>query len=68
MSFGTCSVVELEPQDDLASVRHRLSWLDSGRVALVIPWDMHFLSCGLDFDLLRREAERRQLEVAGWQD
>ncbi|MCP4539947.1 MAG: hypothetical protein GY832_22635 [Chloroflexi bacterium] len=64
MSFGTCSVVELEPQDDLASLRHRLSWLDSGRVALVLPWDMHFLSYGLEFDLLRREAERRQLEVA----
>ncbi|MEE8391291.1 MAG: hypothetical protein V3S14_10925 [Anaerolineae bacterium] len=64
MNFETGSVVELQPQDDFFSVRHRLSWLDSGRVVLVIPWDMHFLSCGLDFDLLRREAERRQLEVA----
>ena len=31
---------------------------------LVIPWDMHFLSNGLDFDLLRREAKRHQLEIA----
>ena len=31
---------------------------------LVVPWDMSFLSYGVDFDLLRREAERQQLEVA----
>ena len=31
---------------------------------LVLPWDLRFLSRGLDFDLLRREAERRQLEIA----
>ena len=64
MAFGACSVVELQLQDDFASVRHRLGWLDRGRVALVVPWDMRFLSCELDFDLLRREAEQWQLEVA----
>ena len=64
MGFGICSVVELQSQDDLASVRHRFSWLGGGRVALVLPWDIRFLSRELDFDLLRREAERRQLEVA----
>jgi len=64
MGFGTSSVVELQPQDDFASVRHWLSWLDRGRVALVLPWDIRFLSCELDFDLVRREAERWQLEVA----
>ena len=64
MGFGTYSVVELQPRDDASSVRHRLGWLGGGRVALVLPRDMRFLSCALDFDLLRREAERRQLEVA----
>jgi len=64
MSFGTCSVVELQPQDDFASVQYRLGWLSRGRVALVLPWDIRFLSRALDFDLLRREAERQQLEVA----
>lgn len=64
MGVGTCSSVELQPQDDLFSVRHRFRWLDSGRVVLVLPWDLRFLSCELDFDLVRREAERRQLEVA----
>lgn len=64
MGVGTCSVIELQPQDDLASVRHRLSWLGGGRVVLVLPWDIRFLSRELDFGILRREAERRQLEVA----
>jgi hypothetical protein len=64
MGFGTCSVVELRPQDDLASVRRQLGWVDRGRVALVIPWDMRFLSRKLDFNLLWREAERWQLEIA----
>jgi len=64
MGFGTCSVVELQPQDDFASVWHCLSWVARGRVALVIPWDIRILSRPLDFDLLRREADRWQLEVA----
>jgi hypothetical protein len=64
MGYGTYSVVELQPQDDLASIRHRLGWLTRGRVVLVVPWGMRFLSSGLDFDLLRREAERQQLEIA----
>jgi len=64
MGLGSCSLVKLQLQDDLASIRHRFGWLGGGRVALVLPWDMDFLSRELDFDLLRREAERRQLEVA----
>jgi hypothetical protein len=48
----------------LVSIRHRLGWLAGGRVILVLPWDMDFLARALDFDLLRREAERRQLEIA----
>ncbi len=64
MGLGTCSVVRLQSHDDLASLQHRLRWLGRGRVALVLPWDMRFLSRQLDFDLLRREAKRRQLEIA----
>lgn len=64
MGFGICSVVELQPQDDFASVRHWLSQLDRGRVALVLPWNIRFLSRDLDFDLLRREARQYQLEIA----
>jgi hypothetical protein len=57
-------VLRLQPQDDLASIRHRIGWIKPGRVALVVPWDMRFLSRELDFDLLRREAERWHLEIA----
>lgn len=57
-------VIELSSQDDVASIRHRLGLSEAKRVVLVIPWDMHFLSRRLDFDLLRREAERWQLEIA----
>ncbi len=56
--------MELQPQDDLASVQHRLKWANRGRVVLVLPWDIRFLSRPLDFDLLRRAAEWRQIEIA----
>jgi hypothetical protein len=58
------SVIELQPQDDLASIRHYLSWRDRDRVALVIPWEKSFPSSELDFRLLRREIERRRVEIA----
>ncbi len=64
MTLGTPSVVELHPQDDLASIQYHLSRKNGGRVALRLPWDMDFLWRELDFQLLRREAERRQLEIA----
>jgi hypothetical protein len=59
-----CAVVELQTQDDLASIQHRLDGVRDKRVVLVVPWDMQFLSRRLDFDLLRREAERRQVAIA----
>jgi hypothetical protein len=64
MASESCSVIELQPHDDLSSLRHRLAWADGKRVVLALPWDMRFLSRGLDFDLLRREVEWNQLAVA----
>lgn len=58
------ALVELQPEDDLASLRYRLDGVADGRVVLRLPWDLSFLSRGLDFELLRREARRRRLEVA----
>lgn len=58
------TVIDLRVHDDLASLRYRLDQVDDGRVALRLPWDLRFLSRELDFDLLRREAQRRGLEVA----
>lgn len=57
-------MIELQPQDDLTSVCYRLASAQEGRIILVVPWDMRFLSRELDFDLLRREVERRNLQVA----
>jgi hypothetical protein len=59
-----CTAIELQTQDDLASIGHRLDQVKDGRVVLVVPWDMQFLSRRLDFDLLQREVERRRLKVA----
>ena len=64
LASDNCEVLELHAQDDIASVQHRLSWLTAGRVALVLPWDLRFLARELDFDLLRRESERRQSAFA----
>ena len=64
MERGNTVVLQLKEQDDLASIRYRLSWLGAGRVVLVLPWDIDALSDRLSFDLLRREAGRRQLEIA----
>lgn len=58
------SVIELQPHDDLASTRYHLDTVDGDRVILSLPWGLHFLSRALDFNLLQREAERRQLKIA----
>lgn len=58
------AVIDLQPHDDLASLRRQLGQVDEGRVALLLPWDLRFLSRQLDFDLLRREASRHRLEIA----
>jgi hypothetical protein len=58
------AVIELRPHDDLASLGRRLARVDRGRVALLLPWDLPFLSRELDYDLLRREASRHRLDVA----
>lgn len=64
MSLGPAPAINLELHDDLASLRYRLNQVARGRVILVLPWDLRFLSRPLDFTLLRREAERQQLELA----
>ena len=63
-TLETCATVTLLPDDDFHLVRHRLDRVKRGRVALVLPWDARFPADEVDFDLLWREAERRQLELA----
>ena len=64
MDVADLVVIRLRENDDAAIVLNQLSWLDPGRVAIVLPWRVLFLSRSLDYQLLRREADRRQLEVA----
>ena len=64
MSSTPIVVLELDPHDDLATIRRAFAGIAERRVALVLPWELHFLSEALDFDLLRREAQRRRMEVA----
>ena len=58
------TIVQLRSKDDLASIRQRLDGVARGRVIFDLPWEIQFLARPLDFELLRREAERRQLEIA----
>lgn len=58
------TVIELQPQDDRASVGRQLGRVADGRVVLVVPWNLRFLSRPLGFELLWREAERRCLDLA----
>ncbi len=64
MALGSCTVIELESGDNLASLRRRLAYAGTGRVAVVVHWDLEFLARDIDFELLQREADRRRLDIA----
>jgi hypothetical protein len=64
MSAASPSLVQLDAHDDLASVRSYLEQADDDRIVLLLPWDIRFLSRELDYQLVRREATSRRLEVA----
>ncbi len=57
-------IISLQPDDDLAVLRHHLRRARNGRAVLVLPWDTRLFSRPLDGELVRREAERLGLEVA----
>ncbi len=58
-------IIQLEPHDDVASVRDRLSFIESYRVLLVWPPGEHsILRRKLDLVLLQREAYRRAARLA----
>lgn len=64
MNRDSLEVLDLRAGDDVAVLRRRLAMAQADHVALVIPWDLRFLSRELDYDLLRREAQRHRLNVA----
>jgi hypothetical protein len=58
-------VIQLEPYDDVTSVRDRLTTIESDKVLLVFPrGDTPILRRKLDLVLIQREAARRGLQVA----
>ncbi|HEX2907430.1 MAG TPA: hypothetical protein VHO69_11250 [Phototrophicaceae bacterium] len=56
--------IQLEPGEDAASVRDRLSFLRGKRVLLIWPEDGTVLTRKLDLVLIQREAMRRAIRLA----
>lgn len=56
--------IQLEPYDDVTSVRDRLQFVKAGRVLLVFPKNRKILQRKLDLVLLQREAVRHDLRLA----
>jgi hypothetical protein len=56
--------VQLEPGDDIASVRDRLSFIRGERVLLIWPEEGTVLTRKLDLVLVQREAMRRAIRLA----
>ncbi len=57
-------IIHLQPDDDLALLRHQMRQARDGRVVIVLPWDTRLFSRPLDGELVLREAERLGIEVA----
>lgn len=57
-------VIQLEPHDDVVSVRDRLAFIESRRVLLVWPAEGRVLHRKLDLVLLQREVRRRAARMA----
>ncbi len=59
-------IIQLEPHDDIDSVRDKLGWVRAPRVLLVFPDDphCHILRNKLDLVLLQRDATRRRAQLA----
>lgn len=56
--------IQLEPYDDVVSVRDRFQFVNAGRVLLVFPANGKILRRKLDLVLIQREAARRDLRLA----
>ncbi len=58
-------IIQLEPHDDIDTVRDRLGWVRVPRVLLVFPDTRHpILRSKVDMRLLQREITRRRAQVA----
>lgn len=57
-------IIQLEPHDDLISVKDKLSWSKAQRVVLAWPRRGKVLSQFFDLSLLKRESERLGIRLA----
>ena len=51
-------VIQLEPHDDVISIRDKMSWAKTGRILLVFPTRVRSRFLTLDLRLLQREGQR----------
>lgn len=58
------TIIHLQPDDDLAVLRHRIRQAQDGRIIIVLPWETRLFSNPLDGERVHREAERLGAEVA----
>src|SRR5690606_24968109 len=56
--------IQLEPYDDVVSIRDRLQFVKVRRVLLIFPKHGEVLRRKLDLVLIQREAARRNIQIA----
>ena len=61
---GYVETIQLEPHDDVTTVRDRLAFVEKRHVLLVLPPDAPILQRKLDLVLIQREAKRRAIRLA----
>ena len=57
-------VIQLEPHDDVISIRDKMSWAKTGRILLVFPARVRSRFLTLDLRLLQRQAESLGAQLA----
>lgn len=59
----TFSILHLDPDDDLVSIKDRLNWANSPQLILVLPEQGNLLVEELDLVLLRRYADQQRIQI-----
>lgn len=57
-------IIQLEPHDDIISIRDKMGWSQTGRVVLVWPTRGHLLSRHLDLVLILRHSRALGVQIA----
>ncbi len=57
-------VIQIDPHDDVISIRDKMSWVKASRMLLVFPRRTRVLSRPLDLQLLKRHADHLGVQLA----